>query len=99
VRVYQESSTSIDDSNNQVQTPIFYPNPVEDVLTIELEELVAEDVVFNVYDVAGKLVNSQMISVENTRVDLNGFRAFDSGMYFISYELNGRKYGFKVFKK
>ena len=99
VRVYQQSSTAIDDSNNQVQTPVFYPNPVEDVLTIELEEMTAEDVVFNVHDVAGKLVNSQMISVENTRIDLNGFRTFDSGMYFISYELNGRKYAFKVFKK
>ena len=99
VRVYQESSTATNEVNNQHKEPVFYPNPVEDVLTIELEEIAAQDVVFNIYNAAGKLVKTEIVAATNASVNLNGFGAFASGMYFISYELNGSKFGFRIYKK
>lgn len=99
VRVYQESTTATNDVDNQVEEPTFYPNPVEDVLTVELEEVASKDVVFNIYNAAGKLVKMETVAATGTRVNLNGLGTVTSGMYFISYKLNGRKYGFKVYKK
>ncbi len=99
VRVYQESTTATNDIDNQVEEPTFYPNPVEDVLTVELEEVASKDVVFNIYNAAGKLVKTETVTATDARVNLKGLGTVTSGMYFISYELNGRKYGLKVYKK
>jgi beta-glucanase (GH16 family) len=99
VRVYQESSTATNEADDYQQTPVFYPNPVEDVLTIELEEMTNQDIVFNIYNTLGNLVKTETIVTTDARVGLNGFGTFASGVYFISYELNGRKYEFKVYKK
>jgi beta-glucanase (GH16 family) len=99
VRVYQESSTATNETDNEQQTPVFYPNPVADVLTIELAEMAAQDVAFNIYNAVGKLVKRETVETANMQAELKGFGVFASGMYFISYELNGRKYGFRIYKK
>lgn len=99
VRVYQQSSTATDDSHRQTQTPIFFPNPVEDVLTIKLEETTSDEVDFNIYNTAGKLVKMERVVANDAFVNLKGFAGLTSGIYFISYELNGQRYGFKMHKK
>ena len=96
IRIYQESSTAINETEQL--KPIFYPNPVEDVLMIELAEVTGEQVDFNIYNAVGELVKTEKITASERRVNLTGFDAFTSGMYFISYEMNGQKYGFKVFR-
>jgi len=73
VRVYQESSTAINEIDNQPTIPVFYPNPVEDILTIELAEANSQDVEINVYNTAGKLVKTNTIVANDRVVHLNGF--------------------------
>ena len=99
VRVYQESSTATNEINEEQLTPVFYPNPVEDVLTIELEEFTAKELVFNIYNGLGKFVRTETRLITDNRVELSGLGVLTSGMYFVSYELNGRKYGFRVIKE
>lgn len=99
VRVYQESTTALNNIDLEKQTPVFYPNPVEDVLTIELDEMTAEDIAFTIHNGVGQLVKTKIATTTNTRVNLDGFGNFASGIYFISYELNGQKYSFKVYKR
>ncbi len=56
----------------------FYPNPVSDFLTIEMEDAETLDVV--VYSVHGQTMYSQKLTVVKTKIDM---QRWASGMYFI----------------
>jgi len=66
IRIYQESSTAINETEQL--KPIFYPNPVEDVLMIELAEVTGEQVDFNIYNAVGELVKTEKITASERKI-------------------------------
>lgn len=77
-------STHEIDSNTQNLFGIF-PNPFHDKLTIENPELKITSV--RITDTSGKLVVHQSFSVKRHEID---FTHLPSGVYFISFEENGK---------
>ena len=58
-----------------------YPNPVNDVLTIQMETERLGDFTVNLYDVYGKLITSQKASGDNLEIEVGGLPV---GMYLLS---------------
>jgi hypothetical protein len=56
---------------------IVYPNPVNDILTINSEKEIGE---IKIYDVVGKLVYQELIKNSNAEIDV---REFEPGIYFV----------------
>ena len=58
-----------------------YPNPVDDVLYIKLNDDIKEINVYNIYGIKITTVNGQ----QSTTIDMSGF---NSGIYFVEIEGN-----------
>ena len=87
-----EIEQTVKDLDMNVQ---FYPNPATEILTIELSAVATGDKIF-IHDALGKLhyANSQLGSNELS-INLKEGN-YSTGMYFISYESNGKKITKKV---
>lgn len=66
-------------------TAHIWPNPVQDVLNLEITGLKNEDVQLTVYDVLGGLVLSEQVFVndDNAKVSINELQNLKSGIYSI----------------
>ena len=58
-----------------------YPNPVNDILTIQMGTIRLDDFTVNLYDVYGKLIISQNASGNNLEIEVGGLPV---GMYLLS---------------
>ena len=59
-----------------------YPNPVRDVLTIELEEALTGTTTLRVYNGLGQMVQEQKLSAGETRIEMSVY-SLTNGMYTI----------------
>jgi beta-glucanase (GH16 family) len=98
VRIYQQTPTSTTSIDQNI-TQSYYPNPISDVLNVILAEATAENIVFNIHSIDGKLMQTQTATPNGEMVTLNGLGTLANGMYFVSYQLEGRVYSFKVVKQ
>jgi len=74
-----EDAASIDLSFNA------YPNPTSDVLTLSTNEFDISNVLYQLFDVNGKLLLSELISSNQTIIDMN---IFVSATYFVKIVRN-----------
>ncbi len=76
----------------------YYPNPVQQKLSIKFPESSSEHVLIKVVDLNGKEVIKSSVAIDANQtceIDLNNL---DSGIYLLTYELNGQHYSHKVVK-
>ncbi|MBZ9788311.1 T9SS type A sorting domain-containing protein [Psychroflexus sp. CAK57W] len=62
-----------------------YPNPVKDLLTINLTQLTGEVSSLNVYDITGKLINRLEVSNPNSDIKIN-MENYSSGIYILKID-------------
>lgn len=98
VRVYQESSLSVKQLNNNGSASLF-PNPVNDQLTIELSNLSNESTNINVYSIDGRLVKSSISKFFQGKTVLTDLSDLKNGMYLVSFISENRNYNLKFFKQ
>lgn len=72
--------TGLTDLNSSLPEPSIYPNPVNKILTVKNNQ--AKYTAVNLYDLAGKLVFSKLLSIGAEDIDLSHL---DRGLYY--YEL------------
>ena len=76
-----------------------YPNPVNDVLAVELsEELSGNQLFYELYDVSGKLVGSQVLTAKHNNINVSNYA---SGVYLLKVydtETNAAQH-FKIVKE
>lgn len=97
VRVYQESPTSSIETL-PVNTISYYPNPVDDELNIELEDVSDRLVSVKIYSAVGQVVHSDTYPILNNTISLKGLSPLQKGMYIVTYELNQKTQSFKMIK-
>ncbi len=73
------STAKVSEYANSLEATV-YPNPFADFITFNLKENGA--VIFDVRDVMGRLISTQIITSENGNYQLN-YAALNSGVYFI----------------
>jgi beta-glucanase (GH16 family) len=98
VRVYQQFGLSVD-PDDDAASPIFYPNPVEDELNIQVENAEGKALSVQIYGMDGKLIETYEERVLNGQVVLRNIGQLPKGMYLGYYELNNKKYSLKFIKK
>src|SRR5690606_9671993 len=81
----EQECDDLDVENTFNQELIFYPNPVKNKFTIENPDL--KIISIKVSDASGKLIINQVISTKQTQID---FIHLPSGIYFVSFEENGK---------
>ena len=97
VRVYEEGEpTSVDEWI--VNTPSFYPNPVTNDLTVEVNNANNENVIAEVYNISGELVSEQQCVVDNKQVHLKGLESLNRGIYILKFNIGNQVYRLKFIK-
>jgi hypothetical protein len=76
---------------NTVTDTLQYPNPVKDIITIEIEQELSPKIKIELFDNSGKLVKNfslDEIMINNTSITL--YMAFlSSGSYFLNISTDG----------
>ena len=99
VRVYQEGTTAVAEAQNATVRPVFYPNPVRDYLTIELNEPSLQETTIFIADATGRTVGEQSVHREGNNLIINSLGDLPAGVYFISFTAKKERYGFRVVKE
>jgi Leucine-rich repeat (LRR) protein len=92
VTITVTKSTAID--NLSVIGAKIYPNPVTDILNIELQETGSYTV--TILNSIGDIVTQQTVSSVNTAIDMS---AYNSGIYIIKVTTGNRSYTGKIIKQ
>jgi hypothetical protein len=86
-------STASTDNFEKEQGLNFYPNPVNDILTIDIKEASS----YTLYNLQGRIIQQGKLSPSNNTIDCN---ALDSGCYMLHVvDNNNNKQVVKVIKK
>ena len=94
VRVYQETSLSVSDLDNN-EVALFFPNPVEDKLTIQLPTNLF-GAKATIYSVLGQELNSFVQTESRMVVDISHY---EQGIYLVRLEAKNSITSYKIIKK
>ena len=97
VRVYQEGFASIKE-NEVSKSHNFFPNPVNDNITIELGENHTENIKVKIFSIQGKLIKSVSQQTEGTNLKIDDLGDLPKGLYIVNYKINGKNYNLKFIK-
>lgn len=93
VRVYQESTASLNDIDNITKVKI-YPNPVKDKITIQIQPSL-----FGVKGTVYSLLGEKIISfVQNSSKKEHDFSELKKGIYFIKFASENSSSAYKIIK-
>ena len=98
VRVYQETPSSTVSVKTKPVVNAF-PNPINNELTMVLEDDIQEAVTLNIHSVDGKLVKTIQTAVSGNTIQINQLSDLKAGYYFIAFRANGQNYSLKVLKQ
>jgi beta-glucanase (GH16 family) len=96
VRIYQESPVAA--TSPQKSTVRYFPNPVEDTLTIELGTAVAGPVHIQIFDSSGRVLKSISEKASQGTVLLRNWGSLPSGAYQVQVRWGQQQSAFKVVK-
>ena len=98
IRIYQETPVGLSEKAlfNSLK---LYPNPANEKLTVEVSSTLQNSTSVQIYSVQGKLVNTFNASVQQNKIELNKIDSLQSGMYFLTFQLDGKQYNAKFLKQ
>ncbi|QOD61973.1 T9SS type A sorting domain-containing protein [Polaribacter haliotis] len=79
-----QKSLAVDTVSNDFDKIIVYPNPTNSFVNIKIPNLDNKDGKVQVFDVAGRLIQSQQITSASTQIDLEG----PTGIYILKIQNN-----------
>lgn len=98
IRVYQKQLIQ-SASNNKFENKIkLFPNPINNVLNIELTNKTDEYIDFNIYSIEGRLIRSVSILANGNLATINNLDDLEMGTYILSYNLDGNMMRTKFYK-
>lgn len=97
--IYQDqiirSFTSVDEKNLQLAVKI-YPNPSSDYVYFETSEPLTNKILFSLFDVNGRLINTFSSPDNITKIDI---KTIAKGKYFLSGIINGKVWVAQIVKE
>lgn len=85
--------TSISEASNINLTALVYPNPTTDGLTLSVSDFNKENLIYQVVDINGKLLQSEKIASNQMSISLTNLAA---ATYFLKVSMNNQE--IKTFK-
>jgi len=98
IRIYQETPVGIE-KNAITKSLCLYPNPVNDEFTVQLNSTSEQNTTVQIYSVEGKLMRTSNSVVQNNKINIIQLEDLTSGLYFISFELDGQLQHAKFLKQ
>ncbi len=98
VRIYEEGTNSVE-PKLATRTPFFYPNPVLNTLTIQLNNLIEQLAIVKIYSADGQLIITDTILATQNKLEVNQLNRLPSGVYFADFSLNNVDYKLKFIKQ
>jgi beta-glucanase (GH16 family) len=98
VRVYEESPLAIVE-NSQNSNLIIYPNPVDNILTIDLPNESNQEVDIIIYSIQGDVIKTDKLSISDYKLFVNNLDMLSSGLYIIHFEIDDEEYNLKFIKR
>ncbi len=83
IRVYQKSPLVTGVAKTMSAVPAF-PNPVNDHLNVQLNKAVHGPVTFEVYNMLGSLMHTEVVNVDHGTAQLRNLDALPKGVYIIA---------------
>jgi len=97
VRVYQSEALSL--SDNKLKDVSFYPNPVKDVININLGELLDNSQVeYKIFTTQGLLLRSDRLNTRDGNIKIDNLDNLPQGLYLIHLQNENKTYSFTVNK-
>ena len=96
VRIYQAGASAM--FSAEEETKLYYPNPVNEELTIYLGKENQQNVATTLYNLEGKLVKEAVYPIENEAIHITQLGDLAKGIYYIRYEWKGKPYHLKFLK-
>lgn len=98
VRVYQSCTTST--INDELTAPLTsYPNPVEDVLTIDLPQSTTGNGFLTIVNTNGQIVRSTAEMLDRPNLVLRGLNTLPAGIYLLTLDVKGARHQLKFVKQ
>ena len=98
VEVYQETPLS-SEAPTAAQTISMYPNPVDNLLNIQIKNTQSQQAALKVFDISGRMVATAESRIQNKKIKFNT-SALSPGIYMMSVILdNGQPTTLKFIKK
>ena len=98
IRVYQETPVGIEE-NKSIESLLLFPNPVRDELTIQLSTNFEQNITIQIYSIEGRLMKTFDADVQSNKININQLADLRSGVYFVSFVLNGQVQRSKFLKQ
>ena len=98
LHIYADNNLFISDIANNLKLKV-YPNPANDIITVDFKENFSQQIKIEILDVLGKrLFHAELPNQKEGRfnIDINNF---ESGIYFVKYSNNSISRFVKVLKK
>ncbi|MBZ9788458.1 T9SS type A sorting domain-containing protein [Psychroflexus sp. CAK57W] len=73
-----------------------YPNPASEILNIQLPDFSGKNASLQLIDMAGRLIFTESVNVENGRISTQKIENLGSGVYLINIEVDDKEYTKKV---
>jgi hypothetical protein len=88
IRVYQDRSTGIPSTNYSINQSV-YPNPVDNHLTIQVDNISEGFLPIQIFGADGKVVLTNTYAVNQNRVYMDDLAALQQGVYVLTYSVDG----------
>ncbi len=73
-------ATSLIEENNYSTSFNLYPNPADDIVILNINNINSTDLTLNIYDITGNLVNSEMLKTNKPQINVG---ALSNGLYVV----------------
>lgn len=83
VRIYQQSTVSLEEKATTPFEFSVYPNPVNDQLNISLNKAQAQSIQYRILSLEGKVVLSHQLNSQNSMIQIDNLENLKPGLYFI----------------
>ncbi len=98
VRVYQEGDPVSTEEVAAAIDPTYFPNPVDDEVTVVLPEQAADTITFNVYQLDGKLLKTIQKDGLTDQITINGLGDLPEGIYILNFRTPKQEYSLRLIK-
>ncbi len=98
LHIYADNNLYINDYANNLKLNV-YPNPANEIITVDFKESVSQNITIKILDVLGKnLFQTELLNQKEGKfnIDINNF---ESGIYFVKYSNNSISRFVKIVKK
>ncbi len=95
--IFEQVSLNINDiTENNISV---YPNPVVDVLNIDIPQIAGQEVTLELVDMAGRLISKETLTAHSNTITTHATQNLSAGVYNINIQFDNKNFNKKIIVK